>query len=480
MDTDTRLPVCFSHLRTEELTYEMQIRGYNVPAMEDIPEFLTHWDDIVHSPVDVSRGVHDPVSMLNQLHVKLVELDDIFSDLNSFEVGLPNTLLRVTSRVNHLSNLVQDVLSWQLIAPLRRDFLLVASRLTGFQIQLANLSARPASGSIPTLREATSVPRSLSSTVTPVPDGVNTLVGERPLSVPVLERAVAGSTVPISSVPPLVPGNRPSVSNVHSGDYGPRFEQSFPLYKSVQRENPIEEILRSAGEYHVEDPSLILGFFQVMVRLIQCLSLVSFGDNDLYNMLASVSVRALRACVLSAKEQAWPIRRFHSYIFDKYVPQFVLQRWLSEYYYRVQGPTESLSDYIEAKKFFASVLLVADDESRVVLSIVQGLNAYTRSRIVFATQPRAFTELYDLAAQVSTYALVDSFSHQAFPPPVGHSPTTPQENRARRPVTCYSCRRPGHVARDCPRRAPQSRDVPLPASLPPNSANVSPSPQTQL
>ena len=60
--------------------------------------------------------------------------------------------------------------------------------------------------------------------------------------------------------------------------------------------------------------------FKNMIRLIECLSLVQFTDLDLYNMLASVSLRVLRSGVLMAKQQSWSVQRFHSFVLEKYVP----------------------------------------------------------------------------------------------------------------------------------------------------------------
>lgn len=225
--------------------------------------------------------------------------------------------------------------------------------------------------------------------------------------------------------------------------------------KPIQRENPVAEILKDAVMFHVEDPIVIFQFFQIMVRIILVEPLVKFSDCDLYDFLMSVSVRVLRDSLLMAKRLAWPIRYFHTYIFDKYVPRLVYQSWLTEHYYRVQGPSESLSDFIEAKRFFAAVLLVPDDEAGVVDNIVQGLNLQTRSRLVFAKRPSTFRELFDLAASVSHYALIDTLAPPVLTPSQSSaSPSSDRlpENRARRPVTCFFCKRPGHIARDCSQR----------------------------
>ena len=105
----------------------------------------------------------------------------------------------------------------------------------------------------------------------------------------------------------------------------PNVETELNLYKPLKREHPLDNILRNAGPFHVESSLSVLEFFKVMVRLIECLMVVQFNDSDLYNMLASVSVRSLRACVITAKQQAWPVVRFHTYVLQKFVPPLVYQ-----------------------------------------------------------------------------------------------------------------------------------------------------------
>ena len=58
-------------------------------------------------------------------------------------------------------------------------------------------------------------------------------------------------------------------------------EPGLNLYNSIQRENPIDEILRNSSHFNVESPLSILVFLQLMVRLIECLTSVHFTDLDL-------------------------------------------------------------------------------------------------------------------------------------------------------------------------------------------------------
>ena len=115
-----------------------------------------------------------------------------------------------------------------------------------------------------------------------------------------------------------------------------------------------------------------------------------------------------------------------------------------------------MPDFIQAKQFFAAVLKVPENEGQIVSLILQGLDAETRSRMVFAVEPHTSAELFDLAARVSNYAFIDSLARPSAPPQPSFSPSRHVENRPRRPVNCYNCGRPGHVARDCTRRRNQN------------------------
>ena len=190
----------------------------------------------------------------------------------------------------------------------------------------------------------------------------------------------------------------------------PNAGPGLSLFKTMHRENPFDKIVRDAGPFDAENPLSILGFFQILICLIDFLFVVSFSDSDLYNMLASVSVRSLRACVLQAKQLSWSVPQFHSYVLNKFVPRLIYQQWLTEYYYRIQRTGESLPDFVAEKIFYASVLKVPDDEAQIVAIILQGLNFETRSRIVFAFEPHTFAELSDLAIRFSNYAIIDNMT----------------------------------------------------------------------
>ena len=78
--------------------------------------------------LDVSCIIHNLVSILTQLHVKLVELDNILFELRSLEFVSSKSLLRLTSCMNHFSNLAQDVLNLNLTVHLHRGGCMLGTR----------------------------------------------------------------------------------------------------------------------------------------------------------------------------------------------------------------------------------------------------------------------------------------------------------------------------------------------------------------
>ena len=469
-----RLPVQLHSLRDEELRYELAIRGQEIPPLEDIPELLVRLEHVIDVPVDISRAQLNPVSILPNIRSKVDEIYNVILDLSAAEGYLPNTVNHITSRLNHLVNFVNDILSLELMPSLRKDFLLVASQLAGFQADLGSFVERTNSGEVQNPPS-----RDVASSLSFFNDHRRLNFSEKATNTPLV-----GSGVSVPPPPSFNHSNLEALNFGYSINNPPTFNPSFGrgmsapepglnLYKPIQRENPIDEILRNSGTFNVESPLSILGFFKIMIRLIECLSLVQFTDLDLYSMLASVSLRVLRSCVLMAKQQSWPVQRFHAFVLEKYVPRLIYQQWLTEHYYHIQVVTENFCDYVESKRFFAAVLKVSDSEPQIVSNILQGLNAETRSRLVFSSEPRTFVELTELVARVSNYALVDSMACPPVPFSSASSPSRPTGNRTRRPATCYHCGRPGHVVRDCYRRRAQISNSASPMTPEVNNLNSS-------
>ena len=81
------------------------------------------------------------------------------------------------------------------------------------------------------------------------------------------------------------------IYNLHSKQYLSEsylcgeLELGLNLYKATQPEHPVAEVLKNAGTFHAENSALLLGFFQLMARLIQTVSLVSFKYLDLYKLM---------------------------------------------------------------------------------------------------------------------------------------------------------------------------------------------------
>ena len=229
----------------------------------------------------------------------------------------------------------------------------------------------------------------------------------------------------------------------------------------------MENIVRDVGILDSDNPMHILQFLDILVRLKTQAFAFQVSDLDLMRMLLSVLTRNIYDLVLRAMQNAYSIDLLHAIIMENFVTCRLRNEWLNKFYYRTQQIQEKMPDFVSDIRFYAKILRVLDDEKRIVALIVSGLNAETRSRLVFAMQPLSFDDLERLAIQAANYVTTDH-SHKAN----SHLPSNNSRNTSgsddvvaknrHRVVTCYYCGKLGHIQCDCRKkiRDSQTRSVP--------------------
>ena len=129
-----------------------------------------------------------------------------------------------------------------------------------------------------------------------------------------------------------------------------------------------------------------------------------------------------------------------------------------KHYYRVQGISEALNDYVRNIKMYARVLRISNSEKEAVNIISDGLSPVKQSCLAFDMHPRTFLKLDAHCVRVMTVLHADALRGK---PNVqrgliartgGVSATVSDRSTAasNSHIVCYHCRAPGHVVWECP------------------------------
>lgn len=495
-----RFNVAWEYLRRDELLHELRARGAASTDEQDAHSLLIRLRELGERPVQLVLTAINLPGEIENFKIILAEFYDIISEAETDGEISRSRYRRILHRIYHYTNRCNDILNLPVEAKTRSelskfhsDLILLRARLNEISVFRPEIRRRSADlnlGAVASAEEG---------------NGPSVQVPQKSVShaLPSVGRSATAS-VPISRNPLPVS----SVVGVPT-----------LTYKPLQISHPLENIVRDVGILDSDNPVHILRFLEILVRLKTQAFAFQVSDLDLMRILLSVVTRNLYDLVLRAMQNAYSIDVLHAIIMEDFVTCRLRNEWLTKYYFRTQQTQEKMSDFVSDISFYAKVLRVLDDERRIVALIVSGLNAETRSRLVFAVQPTSFDDLERLAIQAANYVTTD-LSHQVnsqlynnnnfqlpgnnvqpqnnnFQPqnnnfqfqsnnvqsqsnnsqlpsnnlqPPSNSSSNPSgsnnvvANNRRRVVTCYYCGKLGHVQRDCRKRIRDSQTRSVPTS----------------
>jgi hypothetical protein len=480
-------------LLTDELDYEIKVRGV-VPdrlAQDKRKQFRDLLQKDVEtasvSEEEVSSEVDICVNKLSEWEGRLVEWTNNFPksvDRQRFLVRLTHLRGRIDaltrsskvqeadgsewlsgalSQVDELLTFLSKEVKVQVDAPLDTSSQLVAptSEVSVPTSEVSVVTSTEASASVPATfkfgSEASKIvfppfPAAAENSV--FLSNLNTSVGSV-----VMSSAASGSSglsAVVSSCPPIMSAGVNNYSGRTSAGQapilGPRsFFNKLP--------NPVEPLLRKLPVVDGGDIDQLLYFLASIQKLIKFMGVSS---QDLLLMLTPYCVGTMSSLLRNALERGSNWDTFHQDVLNFFLPGRLRHKITTERVYRLQGPNESLANFVGSVKETAEILRLSLTEGELLQAILEGLSPAERSRLSLCPRPMTLRELELLFTTSHSFQLADDqrrIQQGQFDVTSGQvnavmSPTMPssaRDGQFRRTVVCWNCGERGHPRRLCPK-----------------------------
>ncbi|XP_069678725.1 uncharacterized protein [Periplaneta americana] len=379
-------------LRKDELLYELRARGAEVDSNADVTTLLAK----AREPGFVSQQTprkYPQYCIASELF-KCVEIVESFSEfLEELRVDFQkDRFRRIWNRVIHWELRLKDILEVKLEVVDREKFEKEIQRLGIVKMELTNLKK---SRSQETTREQKQ-----------------------------------GSGVANEAQVPV------KVSNLdRKKDYLSLIFSNMP--------NPFESVLKKGMVFSVSSIQAVMHFLRVLVQFKGICRAFHLDEASLLHLMFPFANGVLTNRVLAAIEDEKTLLDFHKGILNEFIPDKTRRLLFGKYFYRKQGDSETLLEYVEELKVIEKVFVAGLTESQIVDAALSGAcDPKVRAQYISANQLQIFLQLDELC--VRNQAILDSGALAGTTPT--RSVVLGQGNR------CFVCNKAGHFARECNRR----------------------------
>ncbi|XP_069682162.1 uncharacterized protein [Periplaneta americana] len=200
--------------------------------------------------------------------------------------------------------------------------------------------------------------------------------------------------------------------------------------------NPFESVLKKGMVFSVSSIQAVMHFLRVLVQFKGICRAFHLDEASLLHLMFPFANGVLTNRVLAAIED-------EKTLLNEFIPDKTRRLLFGEYFYRKQGDSETLLEYVEELKVIEKVFVAGLAESQIVDAALSGAcDPEVRAQYLSANQPQIFLQLDALC--VRNQAILDSGALAGTTPT--RSVVLGQGNR------CFVCNKAGHFARECNRR----------------------------
>lgn len=223
--------------------------------------------------------------------------------------------------------------------------------------------------------------------------------------------------------------------------------------------NPVERYVKNLRVYDGLNVMQLLEFLKILLKIK---AETQLNDKDILEIVVGHCTGPLLSKLIEYKQIGLSVNQVHVRLVGNFVPFTHLERLKFEMLHRPQRHNESLSSYILEIRENVKLLCCDIVEKDVVEMIKVGINPETRNKLVFVGNPTTFGELEEICIRIQNISYSDYMrrSSRAYEGSRLQVAKTHQVQVSARNVTCYNCRKVGHMAKDC--RLPKTNFNPPP------------------
>lgn len=234
----------------------------------------------------------------------------------------------------------------------------------------------------------------------------------------------------------------------------PEGTESYSLGVFNKLPNPLWSLIQGINELSVDDISKVIELLWLSVRLEKQAQVLGIADKIIFQVIYPLARGWLSRIISEVSAEGLSLMGFRKRVLDKCVPKRCLNELFNKYYYRVQGRSESLPEYVESIRVARIALCMEASEGETVNNILEGMRPEDRSRALFCDKPSTFADLDQLVAKIQVVNFSDG-KRLGEGVQVERSGTSWESDAGKNRGSmnyrkvCFRCGKGGHFARSC-------------------------------